>query len=121
MSIETTTHLNFDGDARAALDFYASVFGGEVTAATYGQMGALDDPAWADRIVFGQVSTPAGFRVMAFDVWPGQPYNQGSNAFYVFVHGDDAAEIERYWAALSDGAEIRQPLEPSAWAPLGRL
>ncbi|OWF56914.1 bleomycin resistance protein, partial [Xanthomonas vasicola pv. vasculorum] len=30
MSIETTTHLNFDGNARAALDFYASVFGGEV-------------------------------------------------------------------------------------------
>jgi PhnB protein len=118
MSIETTTHLNFDGDARAALDFYASVFGGEVTAATYGQMGALDDPAWADRIVFGQISTPEGFRVMAFDVWPGQPYDQGSNAFYVFVHGDDATEIERYWAALSEGAEIRQPLEPSAWAPL---
>ncbi|ROP72480.1 VOC family protein [Curtobacterium sp. PhB115] len=118
MSIETTTHLNFDGDARAALDFYASVFGGAVTAATYGQMGALDDPAWADRIVFGQVSTDAGLRIMAFDVWPGQPYDQGSNAFYVFVHGDDAAEIERYWAALSEGAEVRQPLAPSAWAPL---
>ncbi|WNY32985.1 VOC family protein [Curtobacterium flaccumfaciens] len=55
---------------------------------------------------------------MAFDVWPGQPYDQGSNAFYVFVHGDDTAEIERYWAALSEGAEVRQPLEPSAWAPL---
>ncbi|MGY2898566.1 PhnB protein [Curtobacterium sp. PvP017] len=118
MSIETTTHLNFDGNAREALDFYASVFGGEVTAATYGQMGALDDPARADRVVFGQVATDAGFRVMAFDVWPGQPYDQGSNAFYVFVHGDDAAEIERYWAVLSEGAEIRQPLAPSAWAPL---
>ncbi len=118
MSIETTTHLNFDGNAREALDFYASVFGGEVTAATYGQMGALDDPAWADRVVFGQVSTDAGFRIMAFDLWPGQPYDQGSNAFYVFVHGDDAAEIERYWDVLSEGAEIRQPLAPSAWAPL---
>ncbi|WIE64770.1 VOC family protein [Curtobacterium sp. MCLR17_036] len=118
MSIETTTHLNFDGDARAALDFYAAVFGGDVTAATYGQMGALDDPAWADRIVFGQVATAAGFRIMAFDVWPGQPWDQGSNAFYVFVHGDDTTEIERYWAALSEGAEVRQPLAPSAWAPL---
>ncbi|ROS68829.1 PhnB protein [Curtobacterium sp. PhB172] len=118
MSIETTTHLNFDGNAREALDFYASVFGGDVTAATYGQMGALDDPAWTDRVVFGQVSTDAGFRVMAFDVWPGQPYDQGSNAFYVFVHGDDTVEIERYWAVLSDGADIRQPLAPSAWAPL---
>ncbi|QCR44790.1 bleomycin resistance protein [Curtobacterium sp. SGAir0471] len=118
MSIETTTHINFDGQAREALDFWASAFGGTVTAATYGQMGASQDPAWADRIVFGQVATDAGFRIMAFDVWPDQPYDQGTNAFYVFVHGDDADEVTRYWEALSDGAEVRQPLAPSPWAPL---
>lgn len=33
MSITTTTHLNFHGDARAALDFYHSVFCGNVVAA----------------------------------------------------------------------------------------
>lgn len=32
MSIATTTHLNFRGQAAEALDFYASVFGGEVMA-----------------------------------------------------------------------------------------
>ena len=118
MSIETTTHLNFDGQARAALDHYATVFGGTVTSATYGQMGASQDPAWTDRIVFGQVTTEAGLRIMAFDVWPDQPYDQGTNAFYVFVHGDDADEVTRYWEALSDGAEVRQPLAPTPWAPL---
>lgn len=118
MSIETTTHINFDGQAREALDHYATVFGGTVTAATYGQMGASQDPAWADRIVFGQVTTDAGFRIMAFDVWPDQPYDQGTNAFYVFVHGDDADEVTRYWEALSEGAEVRQPLAPTPWAPL---
>lgn len=118
MSIETTTHINFDGQAREALDHYATVFGGTVTAATYGQMGASQEPAWADRIVFGQVTTDAGFRIMAFDVWPDQPYDQGTNAFYVFVHGDDADEVTRYWEALSEGAEVRQPLAPTPWAPL---
>ncbi|WIE75561.1 VOC family protein [Curtobacterium sp. MCSS17_007] len=118
MSIETTTHINFDGQAREALDHYATVFGGTVAAATYGQMGASQDPAWADRIVFGQVTTDAGFRIMAFDVWPDQPYDQGTNAFYVFVHGDDADEVTRYWEALSEGAEVRQPLAPTPWAPL---
>ncbi|WP_236567877.1 MULTISPECIES: hypothetical protein [unclassified Nocardiopsis] len=34
MSTTTTTHLNLRGDARAALDFYHSVFGGDVVAAT---------------------------------------------------------------------------------------
>ncbi|MGW8430150.1 VOC family protein [Curtobacterium citreum] len=118
MSIETTTHINFDGQAREALDFWAAAFGGTVQATTYGQMGASQDPAWADRIVFGQVATEAGFRIMAFDVWPDQPYDQGTNGFYVFVHGDDADEVTRYWDGLSEGAEVRQPLGPSPWAPL---
>ena len=118
MTIATTPHLNFDGDARAALDFYAAAFGTQAVAMTYGQMGASDDPAWADRIVWGQVETTAGIRVMAFDVWPGQPYDQGANAFYIFLSGDDAEEITAAWNGLLDGAEVRQPLGASAWAPL---
>ncbi len=118
MSITTTTHLNFDGDARAALEFYAAAFSTEAAVVTYGQSGALDDPAWADRVVFGQVESPSGIRVMAFDVWPGQPYGQGANAFYVFLSGDDEAEITAAWQGLSDGAEIRQPLGASPWSPL---
>ena len=118
MTIATTPHLNFDGDARAALDFYAAAFGTQAVAMTYGQMGASDDPAWADRIVWGQVETAAGIRVMAFDVWPGQPYDQGANAFYIFLSGDDAEEITAAWNGLLDGAEVRQPLGASAWAPL---
>jgi len=118
MTIQTTPHLNFDGDARAALEFYATAFGADPMIATYGQMGASDDPAWAERVVFGQVATESGIRVMAFDVWPGQPYEQGANSFYVFLSGDDADEITSAWQGLSDGAEIRQPLGPSAWSPL---
>lgn len=35
MSVRAVTHLNFRGDARAALDFYRSVFGGDLTVITY--------------------------------------------------------------------------------------
>ncbi len=65
MSIEITTHINFDGQAREALDFWASAFGGTVTAATYGQMGASQDPAWADRTIPAPSSArpPAQYRI----------------------------------------------------------
>lgn len=118
MTITTVPHLNFDGDARAALDHYAAAFGTEVVAMTYGQMGASDDPAWADRIVWGQVASPSGVRVMAFDVWPHQRFDRGSDAFYVYLSGDDAGELTRIWDGLADGADIRQPLGASAWSPL---
>ena len=50
MSITTTTHLNFRGQARAALEFYQSVFGGDLTAITYQDAHAVTDPAEADQI-----------------------------------------------------------------------
>jgi PhnB protein len=71
MSITTTTHLNFRGEARAALEFYRSVFGGQVTIATYGDFGMPAEIPGAEKVVFGQVETEDGFRVMAYDI-PGQ-------------------------------------------------
>ncbi len=71
MSITTTTHLNFRGDARAALEFYGSVFGGRVTIVTYGDSGMPAEASGADHVVFGQVETGDGFRVMGYDI-PGR-------------------------------------------------
>lgn len=68
MSITTTTHLNFHGDARAALELYRSVFGGRLTLTTYGDVGMPADAPGASAVVFGQVESDAGFRVMAYDV-----------------------------------------------------
>ena len=50
----TTTHLNFRGDARAALEVYQSVFGGLLTVVAYGDfgtpfMGAVDSAQRPDR------------------------------------------------------------------------
>ena len=39
MSLTTTTHLNFRGDARQALEFYQSVFGGHLAINTYADFG----------------------------------------------------------------------------------
>jgi len=116
--ITTTTHLNFRGDARAALDFYHSVFGGDVVAVTYEDAGQAEDPALADQVMWGQVAAANGFRVMAYDVPPHTAWNPGENAVFVSVRGDDADEITALWKGLSAGSTIVQPLEPAQWAPL---
>jgi PhnB protein len=131
MSITTTTHLNFRGDARAALEFYRSVFGGEVTIATYGDFGMPQGIPGADKVVFGQVETAEGFRVMAYDI-PGQSGGSAAAAgsthrengttvteqpFFVSVRGETLDEVEGYWLALCVGASIVEPLAASAWSP----
>jgi PhnB protein len=118
MSITTTTHLNFRGEARDALTFYQSVFGGEAMLVTHSQTYPEFATEEADFIAFGQVESPSGFRVMAFDVPSSRPYSPGESAVFVSVRGDDADEITRNWTALAEGAQIIQPLGPSGWTPL---
>ncbi|MBT2410636.1 VOC family protein [Streptomyces sp. ISL-12] len=118
MSIKTTTHLNFRGDARAALDFYSSVFGGQVVAVTYKDTGNVPVQAEADWVMWGQVTADNGFHVMAYDVPSAMPYHPGENPVFVSVRGDDADEITGLWEKLAVGATVVQPLAPSAWAPL---
>lgn len=118
MSVTLTPHLNFNGQARQALAFYQSVLGGRSTLVTYQDLGNVQDPARADHIVWGQVESENGVRIMAFDVAPGMPWNPGDNAFFVSLRGDTAAEISALWSKLSAGAHIVQDLAPSAWSPL---
>jgi PhnB protein len=131
MSITTTTHLNFHGTARAALDLYAEVFGGEVVARTYGDVGMPHDQPGADRIVFGQVVTADGFRVMAYDV-PDRGDGAGDRPttttrehgmtltdapFFVALAGGSLAEVEAHWTGLAEGGTVIEPLAASAWSP----
>lgn len=118
MSVTTTTHLNFRGQAREALEFYRSVFGGELTAFTYADAHAVTDPVEADQVIWGQVVAEDGFRVMAYDVPTALPFDRGATSFFVSVRGDDTDELTRLWDALSEGAEVRQALAPSGWSAL---
>ncbi|MFG2232690.1 VOC family protein [Streptomyces sp. NPDC048723] len=118
MSVNSVTHLNFRGDARAALTFYQSVFGGEMAVVTYKDAGNVQEPSEADQVMWGQVAADSGFRVMAYDVPSRLPWNQGENAFFVSLRGETAEEITAYWQKLSEGATVVQALEPAQWAPL---
>jgi PhnB protein len=117
MSVKSTTHLNFRGDARAALEFYQSVFGGDLAAVTYKDAGNVQEPDEADQVMWGQVAADNGFHVMAYDVPSRLAYHQGENSFFVSVRGETVEEIAGYWEKLSGGATIVQPLGPAGWAP----
>src|SRR5689334_7352317 len=55
MSIQTTTHLNFRGEAREALEFYRKVFGGDLVAVTYADTGNVPDETVPEHVMWGQV------------------------------------------------------------------
>lgn len=132
MTITATTHLNFRGTARQALEFYQSVFGGELTATAYSAFGMPESAPGADKIVFGQVENADGFRIMAYDI-PGHDdtdisVTAGSTrrengatltdrTFFQSVRGESLDDVTTYWNALADGGTVIEPLAASAWTP----
>lgn len=118
MSITTTTHLNFRGQARDALEFYRSVFGGRLDTLSYSDAHNVTAPEEADQIMWGQVASEEGFHVMAYDVPSHTAHDPGTIPVFVSVRATDADELGRYWAGLSEGATAIVPLGPAAWSPL---
>lgn len=131
MSVNAVAHLNFHGQARAALEFYQSVFGGRLTIATYGDFGMPAAAPDAAKVVFGQVVADDGFRVMAYDV-PGRetpvatsaPTTRRENGatlteepFFLSVRGESVEEVGALWERLADGATIIEAFGPARWAP----
>ena len=116
-------YVKFSGEAKAALDFYHSVFGGELAVDTFSGFGMpLENPAEADWMMHGQLETPAGFTLMVSDVPTGMAYTPGTNVS-ISLSGDDDAELSGYWHKLSDGAlGIGAPLDVAPWgAKFGML
>lgn len=113
MSSRLNPYISFDGNARAALEFYEDVFGGTLALNTFGEFGAGDGPE-ADKIMHGQLDTASGFTLMGSDTPPGMEYSPG-NTMTVSLSGDDAGELRGYWDKLSATGTVTMPLERQMW------
>jgi PhnB protein len=106
-------YISFSGDARQAMEFYKSVFGGTLALHTFGESGAQGSPE-ADKIMHGQLDTDSGFTLMGADNPPGMEHKPGNN-IAVSLSGDDADELRGYWEKLSHGGTVSVPLERQMW------
>ena len=113
MASRLNPYLNFDGDARQAMEFYKGVFGGDLNLNTFGEFGDAGSPG-ADKIMHAQLETSSGFTLMASDTPPGMQRNPGDN-MSISLSGDDAGELRGYWDKLSDGGTVTMPLEKQMW------
>lgn len=109
-----TPYLSFRDTARQAMEFYQTIFGGELALDTFATGMPDSDPAEADKIMHAQLDTPGGLTLMASDTPSFMEYREGSN-FSVALSGDDADELTSFWRKLADGGEETMPLGPAPW------
>ena len=107
-------YLSFTDNARAAMEFYQSVFGGDLTIHTFGEYGDKQAPE-AALVMHAQLAdTPSGFTLMGADTPPGMDRASGSS-MVVCLSGDEAETLRGYWDKLSMGGTVSTPLEKQMW------
>ncbi|MFI2562739.1 VOC family protein [Paenarthrobacter sp. NPDC018779] len=116
MTSRLNPYISFRDNARDAITFYETVFGGELTISTFGDYQASQDPAEADKVMHGMLVSPNGLTLMASDTPNGMDYNPGNN-ISVSLSGEssDEAELRGYWDKLVDGGTVTMPLESAPW------
>ena len=108
-------YISFKNDARTAMEFYQSVFGGELQIDTFSSYeGMVQDPSDNDLVMHAQLDTPDGFVLMAADTPSGMEYSKPAG-ISVSVSGDDEAKLEGFWNALADGGSVVMPFEVPPW------
>lgn len=112
MASRLNPYIGFAGNARQAMEFYQSVFGGNLAVTTFGEFG--HEGPGADQVMHAMLEADNGYTLMAADTPPGTPYNPGSN-ISISLSGDDSAELHGYWDKLVDGGNVTMPLEKQMW------
>jgi PhnB protein len=109
-----TPYLSFRDNAREAMEFYQTVFGGELTVSTFGDFQASDDPEEQNKVMHSQLTSPGGLVLMGADTPNSMEYSPGT-AISISLSGDDEPELTGYYEKLTDGGTVTEPLAKAPW------
>lgn len=114
MKTRINPYLGFKDNARQAMEFYHSVFGGELVIRTFKEFNASQDPSEDDKVMHSMLDAGDTVTFMAADTPDNMEYYPSSN-ISMSLSGYNEAEIRGYWDKLAEGAKIREPLSLAPW------
>jgi PhnB protein len=114
MTVRLNPYLSFRDTARQAMEYYHSIFGGELHLNTFAELHASEDPAEQDKIMHGMVDGDHGIVLMGADT-PNAMEFTAPAGFAISLSGDEQDRLRGYWEKLSDGGTVTMPLEKAPW------
>ena len=112
-------HINFNGNAEEAFNFYKSVFGGAFTKIIrFKDLSIPEHPipeSEANKIM--HIALPIGNSIlMANDVpeFLGR-VNENENRSKIFVSAESKEEADKIFNGLSAGGTVEMPIDESPW------
>jgi PhnB protein len=115
MAVALNPYLSFLNTARGAMEFYRTVFGGDLQVMTFGDMPGMPvDESERDMVMHAQLTGDNGIVLMGADTPHSMNFSPPAG-MTVSLSGDDEATLQGYWDKLSDGATIGEPLKKAPW------
>lgn len=119
MSVDV--YLNFNGNCREAVEFYAEVFQTEKPQImTFGEAPPNPNyelPEEAKNLVMHTRLNIDGSNVMFSDTFPGMPFVEGNNVTLAIVN-KDIDQIKSMYEGLKEGGEVVMELQETFWSKL---
>ena len=107
-------YLNFDAEkTKQAMEFYKSVFGGELTMQTFGEAGMAKTDEEKDHVIHAELKAD-GVHFMASTGHPGQAVNFGDN-IHMSLMGEDETTLTDWFNKLSEGGKVDMALAKQFW------
>src|SRR3954464_5037467 len=113
MTTQLNPYLSFRGEARDAMNFYQSVFGGELNVMTFGDMGGMGVPESEPDQALHSSLDAGSVQLMGPDV-PSHMEGDFSNG-RISLSGDDADTLRGWFDGLAAGGTVNVPLEKAPW------
>ena len=114
MQTHLNPYLSFKDNAREAMQFYKTVFGGKLLMNTFKEYHASQDPSEDEKIMHSVLEADNGIIFMASDTPDRMEYSAGTN-YSMSLSGDNETELKTYFEKLSVGGTITMPIEKAPW------
>lgn len=114
MAVTLNPYLSFRDEAREALEFYHSVFGGSLSVSTFGEAMPDAEPAEGGKVMHGRLEGEHGIVLMASDTPASMPHAPGGT-ISISLSGDDEGVLRGWWEALVAGGTVIEPLTTAPW------
>lgn len=113
---EFITYLNFDGNCRQAMEFYAKCLGVDLQVTPYSEGPAemFKEAKDATRVLHSRLSKGAQVLLMASDGGPGRPLHQGNN-FAISINCESREEVDRLFSSISEKGQVRMQPQDMFW------
>jgi PhnB protein len=116
MTVLLNPYVNFQANAREAMEFYQSVFGGELNVMGFGDIPGMPvEEADKNKVMHSQLNADNGMVLMAADTPSHMEFAAFNGSISLSGGPEDEATLTGYFKALGEGGQVPQPLEKAPW------